>query len=291
MSNLSKSLSKNIKVTTKTGLVLAGKLYKADNAKIVYIAITGVEGNINNNPFYRNIGNTLANNGIDFIVGHTRDAFNRVKSKNAKTGEIEFYGAWNERFSDADDDVRAYVDYAEKHGYEKIILGGQSLGANKVIHYLANNDDDRVNKFLLLSPVNVNALRRSIPMNQRRTILTEKKKGNDEEILPFKLFRWLRANVATAYGWLTDNTLNNTHIEPRGDFSQIRKVEKTGALLIGTHDGFTGGDPIMYLKNVNNHFKNKDENELIFITDASHIYRHHEQEVADKVLEIIEKWQ
>lgn len=104
------------------------------------------------------------------------------------------------------------------------------------------------------------------------------------------MFRWLKSSVGTAYAWLTDNTLNNVHIEPRADFSQISKIKIAGAILIGTHDGFTGGDPVRYIKNINQHFPNFEENQLIFIENASHIYRNQEKEIAAAVLKQLEQW-
>ncbi|MBO5575774.1 MAG: hypothetical protein J5956_05690 [Ruminococcus sp.] len=51
--------------------------------------------------------------------------------------EPEIIGSWNERFEYTDDDIDAYLSYAEKLGYKHIILAGHSLGANKVIYYMS----------------------------------------------------------------------------------------------------------------------------------------------------------
>ena len=45
-----------------------------------------------------------------------------------------------------------------------------------------------------------------------------------------------------AYYWIS-GMLNNVHVERDGDFSQAEKIKHTGALLIGTLDRFTYGDP------------------------------------------------
>ena len=54
-----------------------------------------------------------------------------------KTRPPFYIGSWNERFSYAVDDVRAWLNYAERQGYEHVVLAGHSLGANKVIRYLS----------------------------------------------------------------------------------------------------------------------------------------------------------
>ena len=76
-----------------------------------------------------------------------------------------------------------------------------------------------------------------------------------------------------------------------GDFSQVKKIAHTGALLIGTYDNFTNGDPAGFLKNINNHMSTAKDNELIFIERTGHTYQQKHQEVADKLLTLIKNWQ
>ncbi|MBW8009113.1 hypothetical protein [Lactobacillus helveticus] len=61
-------IQQNIKVTMKKGTQLAGVKFTNNDAKTVFIAMTGVGGNIRSNHFYTNIGNLLSKNNIDFIV-------------------------------------------------------------------------------------------------------------------------------------------------------------------------------------------------------------------------------
>lgn len=104
----------DLNVPTRRGTVLNGVLFPAQNSDTVVIAITGIHGNFYSNPFYYNIGNTLSANGIDFIYAQTNDAFGEIETYNVKMGERELIGSWNERFADTDEDIDAYLDYAEK---------------------------------------------------------------------------------------------------------------------------------------------------------------------------------
>ncbi|MFR0771593.1 alpha/beta hydrolase [Limosilactobacillus pontis] len=278
-------------VSTATGTRLKGNIFKAPAAKTVVILITGVEGNIQNNPFYTVIGKKLAPLGIDLVVGHTRDAFNRVTMVNQLTRKQEVYGSFNEDFRDSDGDVDAYLEFAKNAGYQRIILGGQSLGANKVIHYLANHPQAPVDKFLLLSPVNVEILRRRISKSQRQVIKQWFTSGKYNKILPFRLFRWLSSTTVTAKRWLADDMLNNVHFGQDKDYTQLEKIKFTGAWMIGTYDRFTGGNPVKYLQNNNQHLPTAELNQIISIKNASHIYRHKEDELAMKISELVEKWQ
>ena len=283
-------MMRKINVETSKGTVLRGNIFKSNREETVVIIITGVEGNICNNNFYNVLGKKLAENGIDFVVAHTRDAFNATSSFNKIIGKVETYGAGNESFADSDLDIGAYVNWSALKGYRHIILGGQSLGANKVIHYLSQNINNSIERFLLLSPVNIDALRNNVPLRQKDLINQQISGFHNERELPFKLFRWLSCNVETGYAWMHDNTLNNVHFDTKEDFIQVEKIRNRGGLLIGTHDRFAGGEPTQYLKNINNHFEKASDNDLVFLKDAGHIYRGKENQLANKVLKLLQKW-
>ena len=162
---------KELKIETKRGTLLDGMLFSTDGkADTVLICITGIHGNFYSNPFYYNIGHTLTGASIDFIYAQTNDAFGAIRTWNVRTGQEEIIGSWNERFSLTDEDIEAYLDYAEEQGYKRIILAGHSLGANKVIYYLSRHHDPRVEHFLLLSPANLAYMTASVTPQQREMI-------------------------------------------------------------------------------------------------------------------------
>ena len=281
---------KELKVPTASGAVLDGVLFASGLKNTVLIAITGIHGNFYSNPFYVNFGETLSSAGIDFIYAQTRDAFGQIPIINHLTGKKEVIGSFNEDFAFSNEDIKAYLDFAEKEGYKNIFLAGHSLAANKVIRYLAETAEPRVKKFILLSPSNIQHLRNFVPQEQKDFVLAEYQKGNLEKLLPFELFGWLPCLVRTGYQWLFSDILDNVHLEKDGDFSQIAKIKHTGALLIGTYDRFTYGEPRDFLENINNHFVNPQNNLLIFIEKTGHTYQQKEQEVADKLLALIQSW-
>lgn len=281
---------KKLKIETQRGVLLDGMLFDTTGADTVMIAITGIHGNFYSNPFYCNIGNTLTDAGIDFIYAQTNDAFGTIRTINVKTNREEIIGSWNERFALTDEDIAAYLDYAERKGYKHIILAGHSLGANKVIYYLSRHHDTRVEHFLLLSPANIDYMTAEVTPNERHIIKQLYDSGNGDKMLPFLLMGWVECTVATAYDWVHSGLLNNVHTSPDADFSQVSKITHTGALLIGTYDNFTDGDPSGFLRLINSHFPNADRNRLIFIERTGHTYQMKHQEVADKILKLIKDW-
>ncbi|MBQ8458615.1 DUF1749 domain-containing protein, partial [bacterium] len=255
---------KELQVETKRGILLDGVLFNnTQNPDTVMITITGIHGNFYSNPFYYNFGDTLNSANIDFIYAQTNDAFGQIRTMNVKTKQEEIIGSWNEDFNYTDEDIEAYLDFAENKGYKHIILAGHSLGANKVIYYLSRHNDKRVEHFFLLSPANIKHLLSVVTEQEKEFIKKMVESGNGNKLLPFELLGWIQCIGKTAYGWVFNNILDNVFVERDSNFSQVEKIQHTGALLIGTYDNFTYGDPRGFLENINNHFPNKDENKLI----------------------------
>lgn len=283
-----------LNAVTKRGSVLNGVLFRYDDvkAKSVLIAITGIHGNFYSNPFYYNFGDTLNSRGIDFIYAQTNDAFNRINTFNAITRKPEIIGSWNEDFNYTDEDIDAYLDFALSEGYAKIILAGHSLGANKAIYYLSRHHDfNRVSHFLLLSPANLEWLMNGVSEREREIVRSMAENGRGQEMLPFAFMGWIPCIADTAFQWLFTDTLNNVHVEADKDFSQVSSITHTGALLIGTFDNFTYGDPAGFLSNINSHMPNHRHNKLIFIEGTGHTYQRKEQETANKILELLKSWE
>ena len=280
-------------IITKRGAVLTGVLFSDEHSKgadTVMIAITGIHGNFYSNPFYVNIGQTLNRGGIDFIYAQTNDAFGEIPIVNANTGVKETIGSWNERFAYTDEDIDAYLTYAVQKGYRHIILAGHSLGANKVIYYLSRHHDSRVERFFLLSPANLDYMMSCVTQREKQVIRQMVQSGRGNDMLPFPYMGWVECIAYTAYDWQFSGMLNNVHTETDGDFSQCAKITHTGALLVGTYDNFTDGDPAAFLKNINSHMPTAKANALIFIERTGHTYQMKHQEVADLILKQLGDW-
>lgn len=281
---------KNLKIETRRGILLDGVLFGTGHADTLMIAITGIHGNFYSNPFYYIIGDTLSAEGVDFVYGQTCDAFGQMPTLNVRTGQEEMVGSWNERFADALDDVGAYVDYASRQGYRHIVLAGHSLGANKVIYYLSKSHDPRVERFVLLSPANVDYMTSGVGAAERKYVATQMAAGHGAEMLPFPLMGWVDCTVATAFDWLHSGLLNNVHTDPMGDFAQVEQLSHCGALLIGTYDNFTDGDPEGFLRLINSHMPTAGSNRLLFIPRTGHTYQMKQQELADLLLGLLQEW-
>ena len=96
---------------------------------------------------------------------------------------------------------------------------------------------------------------------------------------------FIYAQTNDAFGQIETVTVNTAH---DGDFSQAEKITHTGALLVGTYDNFTDGDPSDFLRNLNAHMPTA--NKLIFIEKTGHACQMKNQEVADDILVQLKEW-
>lgn len=279
-----------VKAQTHRGVQLDGVLFSESGEKIAVIAITGIHGNFYSNPMYYNIGDTLAQNGIAFIYAQTNDAFNQMETFNTKTGEKEVIGSYNECFDDICDDINAYVRYAVEKGYGHIVLAGHSLGANKVIHYLANAKETPVEHFILVSPANMKYLLGNVTEDEKQIIRYFMDDGMQNRMLPFPFMGFAPMIARTAAQWLCKNPLDNVHSDEDGDFSEVERIKQTCALVIGTYDRFSYGEPKAFIELINSHTMHPEANEVIFVEGTGHVYTKREQALADIILSLVKKW-
>ena len=283
-----------IPVPAERGTVLPGTLFREDKARTAQtcvIAITGIHGNFWSNPFYYNFGDTLAAADVDFVYAETSDAQGKIAVDNVVTGERELIGSFNEDFAHVDDDVDAYVRWAWREGYSRVVLAGHSLGANKVLHYLSTHHDPFVEHFVLLSPANMDFLMNQVSARQRAMIDRAVASGQGDYMLPFALFGWAPMRASTAWQWVHANPLDNVHLDAERDFSQVEGVTQSGALFIGTYDAFALGNPVQLVEETSLHFARANENRIVIIPQTGHTYQGKEQYAADKLRDVVLAWE
>lgn len=125
---------------------------------------------------------------------------------------------------------------------------------------------------------------------EKQLIRTQVEQGDGDRMLPFPFMGWVECIANTAYDWQFSGLLDNVHTAEDGDFSQAERITHTGALLVGTYDNFTGGDPSAFLRRLNSHMPTAMKNRLIFIERTGHTYQMKNQEVADDILHQLQEW-
>ena len=118
----------------------------------------------------------------------------------------------------------------------------------------------------------------------------QRKRGEGDQRMPFNLLGQIPGTANTDYQWVFDNILDNVHVEPEKDFSQIKAITHSGALMIGGYDRFTYGDPQKFLENINDHMQTAKQNKLVVIPETGHTYQQKEQQLADELLKLLKTW-
>lgn len=117
-----------VKVRTKDKLPLYGLLLEAEGSKVLFVEIHGTASNFYENEFMWPLAEALEKQGISTLVVNTRGA--------DSLQAYPFRGNALEKFEDCVLDIDAWIEFALKRGYKKVILSGHSLGTQKVVYYI-----------------------------------------------------------------------------------------------------------------------------------------------------------
>jgi pimeloyl-ACP methyl ester carboxylesterase len=142
-------------VEREDGLGLEGAMmHPQDNALRKKIAILWFHGNTSRfyDLPYIHLGRELAEgHGYAFITcnTHGHDVTSVIWGPQ---GEATPGGACWERFDEVPLDIAPWIELALERGFNGVVLAGHSFGANKVVYYAAQTQDDRVMGVIAASP-------------------------------------------------------------------------------------------------------------------------------------------
>jgi len=141
-----------VRTTTDDGLVLHGILYEPREKPATGCAVIHVHGTYSN--FYKgNIREHLTSSyndiGVSFLCVNTR-GHDIATDLYGPRGIIRIGGAY-EVFQECTLDITAWIKLARERGHDRIVLEGHSLGAMKVMYFLAQNPNE-VDGLILISP-------------------------------------------------------------------------------------------------------------------------------------------
>lgn len=281
---------KIIDVPTKRGLILRSVMYEAEKSDTIMILMTGICSNIFNNRLLQSTGEQLSANGISYIVGQAMDAFSVLHFSNIKTKTQELKGVALDDFSVINDDIDGYIDYAKSLGYKNIILGGHSLGSNRVIYYLSQNPDSYIKRFILSGPVDLtdmlNVMTKPEQFELAKKFVDE---GRGDEILPFLFGGFSPMSANTMINNWYDNKIykNCPFISGNGETGSLSKINIPGLILIGEKDSCAGSNPFEFAKKINDCMQSSSKNKIVILEGAGHIFYNKHNEYAEQILEYI----
>lgn len=281
-----------LKVVTPRGLELKGAIFGDNTNDTVLVMLTGICSNVFQNELLYTTGNLLSENGISCIIAHAHDSFSCFAYSDFSTGKQRHAGTFNDDFNMVYEDVESYVKYAkEEMGFKNIILGGHSLGSNKIIHYLGNTPDDFVDYFIVSSPVDIMHWWDVMPNIDKCFDMAKSwvEQGRGDDILPFLFggFSPMTANSVLGF-YNADNLKNCPVLSHKGETNSLYNIKCNGAFIIGSKDSVTGNSPKGFMETLNSWTKHPEHNRVIEVADASHIFYGKHDIYAETVLDCIQ---
>ena len=264
-----------INVITPRGLELKGAIFGDETNDTVLIMVTGICSNVFQNELLYTTGKLLEENGISCIIAHAHDSFSCFAYSDFSIGKQRHAGVFNDDFNMVYEDVESYVKYAKDMGFKNIILGGHSLGSNKIIHYLGNTPDDFVDYFIVSSPVDIMHWWNVMPNINKCCEMAKSwiEDGRGDDILPFLFggFSPMTANTVLGF-YNADNLKNCPVLSNQGETNSMYKIKPAGTFIIGSKDSVTGDSPKGFMETLNSWTKHPELNQVIEVPDASHIF-------------------
>lgn len=277
-----------IRVNTPRGLELKGAMWGNNSMESVVILMSGICSNVFQNDLLTATGELLSKNNIAFIAGQAMDAFSMIAYSDFSTNKQRYTGVVFDDFSLVYEDVEAYVKYAKHLGFKNIILAGHSLGSNKIIHYLGSTPDNDVDYFIVSAPVDLEYWwdvfeERDYYLNTAQKFVDD---GRGKEILPFVFGGFSPMCADTLLSFYNASNLKNCPVlSNKGETNSLASIKVKGAFIIGERDSMTDGDAKGFMEKINSYCKKPDENKVIVIPDASHIFYGKHEEYAKVILE------
>lgn len=277
-----------IEVETKSGTKLYGCLYGEQYQDTCVIITNGNCGNIFENKFLQIVGEELEKNKISFVYAHNSGAFHRMdpKTKNGKP-----IGNTYELFDDCLEDLQAYITWAKQQGYKHIILGGHSYGANKVVYYLSKNQNETIQKYILISPTDTGQLKEHEKLSAEELMplaLKFKQENKLDAILPIPFDNYNFYTAEAFLDFINNQNAKNLPIHSKtGNWKQLKMIKQSGLFVMGENDSFAFGDTLNHLQTINTNSKNKN-NTVAVIENCGHTFRNKEQELACTILKFVQ---
>lgn len=278
-----------LRITTEDKLILQGIIYKPEKTTSkAYLHIHGMAGNFYENRFLDAMAIELTRAGYAFLCINTRghDIIADFPIASPKE-EYKRIGNAYEKFEECLLDIKAATDYLKQNKYNEIILCGHSLGAVKVAYYIAETQDSRIKKLILMSPPDMISL---IEQENYHNELLEKSKkmiaeNHGDELLPIKIFGEYRLSANTYVNLFSrDYPVDIFNLYNKTKPSLLKEIKIPVFAFFGEKDDAAVTSTSETLAII----KNKTSNTSIFdtgiIENASHSYFSKEKEMAERIV-------
>lgn len=222
----------------------------------------------------------------DFKVAASREKYKRI-------------GVTRERFEDCVHDIKGWLQFLKRRGYQKIALQGHSLGCSKVVYFAASQPNPVVKAVVLASPSDMVGLSRAgaeLKRFQRDMAIARRmvRAGKGNELLPHLLWNWYYLSAKTYINFNTEGGAVDvfSFINYRGRHPAFRGLKDVAIPIFAFFGG--GRGEVIYLEKeralqiIRANALRCPKFDYAIIDRASHSYFGHEAIVASKVVAWLE---
>ncbi|MFZ2522066.1 MAG: alpha/beta fold hydrolase [Minisyncoccia bacterium] len=277
-----------IRFITEDMLILQGLISRPiESGKKAYLHIHGMGGNFYENRFIDVMAENITQAGYAFLSTNTRG--HDIIADFPIAGSEEKYkriGDAYEKFEECILDIKSAIDYLQKNGYEEVVLCGHSLGAVKVVYYVAKTQDVRVKKLVLMSPPDMIGLAEE--GSNHKDLLSQSQKmiseGRGDELLPVKIWDWYHLSASTYVDLNTrDNPVDIFNTYDKTKPSILSEIKIPTFAFLGEKDDAAILPQQEALEVIKSKAVNAPSFEVAIIEGAPHSYFGKEQVMAERI--------
>ena len=115
--------------------------------------------------------------------------------------------------------------------------------------------------------------------------------GRNKEIVPYVFGGFSPMSAETVLNFYNAYHLKNCPvISGEGTTDSLASIKISGAFVIGGKDSMADGDPKGFMEKINSYCKHPENNKIIVVPDASHIFYNKHNEYASTILECTEEY-
>ena len=273
---------------TEDGLKMPMVHFESNEKDICVICIHGMCDTIIDNFFATVWGKELSKNNIGFIYEHNR-GHSIENDIVMKDGSFKRCGCMYEIFEDSIYDIDLAIKVAKDKGYKRVILLGHSYGCNKVIYYYYKKRPDILGIIFASAPDMIGS---HISAQLDYNDLLNEAKNNIDNGEPTKLLHkmiedYMYMSSQTYYNWFNkESNLNNLPIIKNDNhWVQFETID----IPIFTFSGSDEEEYYLKLDLLKEKAINCNNFEYKIINDTGHTYKNKEKEIADLIINWINK--
>ena len=287
--------------TTEDNAELVGLLHKGENTNKVIISVHGMTSDCLKKRDDI-IAQTMTENNIDFFSFNNRghDVISYLTKEMAGTYAKQKAGTAYEDVQDSYYDIKAAIDIMLKQGYKEIYLQGHSLGCTKIVYTYnklkRKNEEkylDSIKAVMLLSLIDIPRAQ-IINLGNKYDYMIEyaadkEKHGEIEELMPKESFIH-PISVKSYLRYFRDNEKINfaQYSNENYDYEELNNIKVPILMRWGNIFEMIEQPAEELVQMLNNKITNSRK-DINYIDGANHGYTNKEQQVADEILEFLQR--